>query len=392
MPAFLYVAFAFYLLATSLGVLLRLYLLQPFQGLVFPHALHAHSHTLYFGWVGLAVFALAFRRLGAADRAVKAMLVAIALLSVATFAAFLHGGYGPAGMAVSGLALPVWWTAGGLWLRRARGRQGIDLAFLRVAVVYMIVAGFGAVGRVAVLVAKVADPFWGRLAVFAFLENFAWFFVFAVIGLLAAEAPRMGLRLDAGRMRRILLWMAPLAWMTFPLGVQGGADSVLGIPARLAAAALAYPSFLWVRELWRGSAGAPAVTRAALRWLAVWYALKAGMELSGAFGLAETAVRLRQPAILYLHVLLLGFVTLALVVLTLRALQRPLALGLALHNLGLAVMSAGLGLATVAGWWPDAFGTLLPRALFIATVGGVALVAAAIAWLLPRGVGGGRAG
>ncbi|NMO23650.1 hypothetical protein, partial [Pyxidicoccus fallax] len=49
---FLTLSLAFYVLAIGLGLLLRVSFLQPLPWLHFGHALHAHSHTLYFGWAG----------------------------------------------------------------------------------------------------------------------------------------------------------------------------------------------------------------------------------------------------------------------------------------------------------------------------------------------------
>ncbi len=377
---YLRTALGYYLLATGLGLLLRAAFVTPLLSwLPFGKALHAHSHTLYFGWVGLAVFALAFDRLGPLGRAERWALGLIHAISLASFVAFLHGGYARPAIIVSALSLGVWLYAAGLLARRLRGKEGVGFAYLRVGLVYLALAVVGALSRVGLLVAGVKDARLGQLTVFAFLHCFAWFFVFGVIGLLVLHAPALGVHFGERPLRRQLKWMGALAWLTFPLGVVGGSEGALGWVARAAALGLVYPGLLWVRTLLQAARPAERPVRAALQWVALWFLLKVLMEGAGGLGLAELATRLRHPAILFLHVLLLGVVSGGLLLpLLLQMGRRPLPrLGLHLHHGGLAVMSAGLGLsaAAPAGWLPG--GTLLLRAgLLLAAAGGAGTVLA----------------
>lgn len=379
MNRFLRLALGFYLVATALGLLLRVAFVQRVAGLDFSNALHAHSHTLYFGWVGLAVFALAFERIGARGRAVSAVLWSIAAISLASFLSFLQGGYSRASIVVSSVALGVWLAAAGLWWHRARGLRSVDVAFLRGGVVYLVLAVGAALARVGLMVAKVGGPQAGRLAVFAFLHCFAGFFLLSLMGLLVAEAPRLGARFDEARLWRQLRVMAPLAWLTFPLGVAGGDSGVLGFVARAAALVLLYPGALWAWNLWRAAASTHRTVRGGLRWLAVWFVLKLGMEGAGALGLAAWAVRMRHPTILFLHVVLLGFITGGLLLLVLPRLGRRWAPALTLHHLGLVGMSAGLGLTSLAGLGLPA---LVRPGLVLAAAGGGGIVLACLGFTL----------
>ncbi len=378
MKRYLLAPFAFYCLSLALGLALRFFFVRPFAWVDFGNAVHAHSHTLYFGWVGLGIFALAFARLGAADRTVRRVLAAIAAVSAATFVAFLEGGYALPGIVVSTVALLVWaWAAITFW-RRARGRPGVDLAFLRAGLVYIGLASLGAWARVAILAAGVRDPLPGKLAVFAFLHDFAWFFVLALFGLLAWLAPRLGTRLDERLLRWQLRLTVPFAWLTFPLGVQGGDTGLLGTVASVAAPALSVPAALGCLNLWRAARAAAPSAAIALRSLAFWFGLPAAMEVAGALGLAVAAVTSRHLAILYLHVLLVGFVSLALAVALLAALGAPATrTGLALHSGGLAVMAAGLALAGGAVFGIAAFAA---AGLWLATLGGAVILVAAFAF------------
>lgn len=379
------ISLGIYVLATGLGVLMRFAFVTPMPWLPFAHAIHAHSHTLYFGWVGLSVLALAFRLVGDEGRFVQGLLGSVVVLSLATFASFLESGYSTASIVFSTAFLFVWSAALVRWWRRARGRQGLAFTYLRMGMVYLVIASLGAWARVVLIAMKVASPLPGKLAVFAFLHNFGWFFVFGVMGLLLANAQALGLRLDERLLRRHLWWAAPVAWLAFPLGVAGGATvAVLGPAARVAGFALLVPGAMLTWVLLKAARDAGGPLRSAMAWLALWYGLKTAMEAAGAMGLSDLSVAARHPAILFLHVFLLGFVTFALMLPVLHHLKRPLGWSLHGHNVGLAVLAAGL--AMLSG---PAFGQLwlvkwVPTGYLVAALGGALTFVAGCWWAMPR--------
>lgn len=366
MKSYLKIAAVFFLLATSLGVLLRGAYLCSWAWFNFANALHAHSHTLYFGWAALSIFALAFHRLGRADGMVQALLSSITAISAASFVSFLHGGYSTTSIVISSLSLLVWGYGVALFLWRARGQSALDLSFLRVGAIYVGVAGAFALGRV-VLLAINADALYGRLAVFGFLHAFAAFFIFATLGLLISHAETRGVALKRERLRRALFVMAPLAALAFPLGVAGASELPIARVASVVAVILVIPQLVVARELLRGSW--------ALRSLALALTLKALMELTGALGFAEAAARARHPAILYLHVVLVGFVSGALVVLLRARFARAPGAGYWLHQAGLAVMAIGLLLSAAPA--------TMQAGLLGAAIGGGAIVLGALVWAGP---------
>lgn len=379
--SFLRIAVAFYLLSTSLGVLLRVFFLAPFSYPVFGNAVHAHSHTLYYGWGALGLFALVLGR----SRADRALLAGITGISAATFVSFVHGGYWVPSIVISALSLLLWPAGATLVFRRLRGESSLSASYLRASMVYILLASVGAALR-AVFMATDASAFAKSLAVFAFLHDFAWFFVFALLGLLLRIAPRLGLRLDERLLRWHFLVTIPLAWLGFPLGVPQGTEGILGAVARLATLALLVPGLLAAVALWKAGEGGRDAPRLALRWLAIWLALDVVLAALGAAGLAELALRSRHLAVLYLHVRLLGFFSLGLMFCVFARMgQLPRAAftpGLWLHNLGLLVMLAGLALGGLpaTGWRLTA--SLLGAALPVAAAGGVLAAAAGLLWFL----------
>lgn len=388
---FLRLCLAFYLLAIGLGLVLRFFFVSPqlfagwpLRALVVSNAVHAHSHTLYFGWGALGVFALVFAALRAEGRGPRRLLACIALLSAATFVSFLQGGYSLPSVVLSSLSLCIWaWGLVAFW-RAARGEAGGGVPFFRAGMVYLLLASAAAVTRVVFIVVK-APQLYGLLAVYGFLNSFAWFFVFSVLGLLVHAATRLGISLDEGLLRWQLRLAFPLAWLTFPLGVAGGDQGALGLGARAASLALLLPAALGAIALWRARSTGGGGT-GPFRWLAFWLALEALLSLAGGLGLATAAVQSRHLAILYLHVLLVGFVSFALMI----AVQAGLGLRVGraswLHNLGLLVMVAGLGLAGLPVFSASvpllqALPDSLPRiGLIAAAAGGVSIFAAGCLW------------
>src|SRR5690606_32066574 len=105
-----------FVLATLLGVLLRGVYVGWSVGVPFDHLLHAHSHSLYFGWAGLVILAAATSGFTTARRWAWASLI----LGLPMAVAFLIQGYGPASIAASTLVMVAWYGAIYSWWRHRR--------------------------------------------------------------------------------------------------------------------------------------------------------------------------------------------------------------------------------------------------------------------------------
>lgn len=379
MDRFLIAALVTYLVATTLGLLLRVALVVPVEGLEFGNALHAHSHTLYFGWAALALFTLFFERVGATDVGVRRLAWTVVALGAATFVAFLWRGYGVPGIVVSATSLGIWAWAVAVFLRRARGERTVDVTFLRIALVYVGVACGAALARVAVLALQVVDPLPGDLAVFGFLHAFGAFFLFGVQGLLLRQLAERGARFSRRALRWQLAFATPLAALPFALGVPGGTESAFGPTARLAAVLLVVPGALWLWSFGRALVACDRATRFALGPVWAWWALLVGLGVLGAFGWAEAATRARHPAILYLHVELLGVVSASLLFLVRARRRLASPAPLLVHHSGVAVMVLGLAVAGAPALWNVSVSITL--GLWLAALGG-ALVVLAGGWVL----------
>jgi len=358
-----------YVVATGAGVAMRLVFLGVDVGVPFDHLLHAHSHTLYFGWAALGVLIGAGELVPEPGARLVRTAWALALAIPLILFGFLAFGYNPATIAISTVVMVGWYMAAWFWWQASTGTSGIDSSFFRSAFGYLVAASLGVWVLGFLQASGRGTALSESLSVHAFLLGFAWFLVFGVVGMIFANSARLGMDLNAGRIRRALWWWLPLAFLTFPLGVVGGPEvEGLGPLARGAGLALLYPGWLWASALWKGARTAhnPFIWKMAAGWFAV-AAMATG--LVAAFGSGFLLLAGRQGIVVYLHVLLVGFVTTSLFALLPR--RVPAGWVLVAHNAALSVMLAGL-VAAAAG--------IVETGFWIAAAGAVALWCTGAVW------------
>lgn len=321
-----------YVVATTLGLLLRAVYVGVPAPLPFDHLLHAHSHALYFGWAGLAVLVAAAGRRRRVRRWAWAALVSTLPLLVG----FLIQGYGPVSIAASTVVMLVWYGGMISWWRGRRGQRGP--AGVGVALAYVVVASAGIWVLAPVLASGGGDTLAAALAIHAFLSGFAWAMVMGAAALVAD----LGL-VAVGPTRRALAGWAATAWLLFPLGVAGGPEVPgLGAAARLAGILVLFPTWHWLRGVWIGVAADE--HRSSLRASAVFLVVAvSGLAAVSVGGTAVLSFVGRQGVVMYLHALLLGGVT-TMLVCHLGVGSRGIRLPLRAHVVGVAVMLGGIAL------------------------------------------------
>lgn len=359
-----------YVVSTGLGVVMRFELLGLGTGLPFDHLLHAHSHTLYFGWAGLGVLVGAMRLLPGTSKGLRRTAILLALSIPAVFFGFLGLGYHPVTIAISTVVMFTWYLAAWLWWREAKTLSGVEISMLRAAFGYLIASSLGIWVLGILQASETGTALSEALAVHAFLLGFAWFLVLAVVGFITVNSRHLGLRLDNDLVRRALTWWAPVAIFTFPLGVSGGPEVAwLGPAARLAGLALLYPAWIWTRALWQAAppGGRGWAWRAAAIWFGAAAVSTAVVSIAGTGALSAGG---RHGLVLYLHVLLVGFISASLLTL----LPARTSYGLVnAHHVTLGVMIGGLALAMA--------GAVMPG-LWLAAVGAVGLWGVGVVWAL----------
>jgi len=357
-----------FVIAGTTGTLYRfglLYGLPPGLGLV--NIRHAHSHLMYFGWVTPALMvliscrlpAITGRQLSSWFRRVITLTISLALLAYLAF--FLYG-YQPA--QIGGWQIPLsvfaatgnvlaWYAFVYLYFRDTwKAQRTRPLRFWDASLVFLILASMGAWGIAIIDRLHIDNPFWPQAMTQLFLDMFSegWF-VLATLGLAYSIHP---IPTGGGKKAKIAGWGEQLIVIGLPVVfllalpvslVPGGIRALAAAGGLLVTAG----SLLSVAGLWshvpRGLAG----WRLPLALLA----LKAVVGLAMLLPVSARWAQQNTLRILYLHLLLLGFVSLGLFSVARETWGR--------HNvpgqrwLVVVIVFVILSLVPLTGLWPTAW-------------------------------------
>lgn len=315
-------ALACFVVAAVTGAVFRFQAGQGLDtGLIVTHVRHAHSHLMYFGWgtpalMALLVAAIAERSGRPVPRVMRSIFWGVFVTAFVMWPLFLVLGYEPVDVGptrmplpviVSGLVMIVWYGFAALYVRETRGvRRTRALRLFDLAIAFFVLATFGAWGLSLKGPLGIEDPRVTLAMTHFFLDLFSegWF-VLGVLGLAwhhVAPDERGG-----GASIALLALGLPL---TFALAMRPeDLPPLLRVAASIAGVVTAFALLAQIVPLWRRLSGSRAwiwrVPLALLAIGAVGRMIAAGVP---SIGLA-TVPGLR---ILYLHLLLLGFVTLGL--------------------------------------------------------------------------------
>lgn len=360
------------------GVWLRGALLWPewLGGFQFANVVHAHSHLALFGWATAGMMALIARRPGRASgwRAIHAGILAAA--SAAAFVSFLLQGYSITSIVISSVHVVLWivfvvatWSSVGSATEAGR--------WLRAALAFLLLAGLAAV-LPAIAGATGASPLVERTVVKLFLTLLVqgWLFVAAVGILLPADSGPRASRVALGL---LVAGTIPSAMAHVP---AVGSDLLIGAGrAGLLVTGLGSLAAGWL--LVRSNMVRAGDGMSAWRLLAAaCILLKGAGEVGVSLADSRLVILLRPAVVAYLHLVLLGVLTSALVAALTP--HRRAGRTAAVHALGLAAMLGAL-LALAAMELAGSMSTVVtPRALnVIALAGGVISAAALLAAVFP---------
>lgn len=367
---------AFLSAAALVGVFLRTKYVFPhfLDSLKFGNLLHAHSHTMFFGWVTLALCGAIYRELArlrgaplAGRRLVPLQWWGTVLASAGALVSFSVSGYSPLSIVFATINMVLWYTAVAVIWRNTPEDRPVWAGFYHAAAFYLALSTFGTwLLTVLQVTGHAGTPLWSTAPVYFYLSNFidGWA-VLGVTGLLyqmAAPLPTdRGYSLPLAE--RQLRWQAALtlpAYLHYLSGLQ--LPLVLRLAGAAATALLLLPALMMaynLRGLFRPMsdkdarrAGGP-ITLLLLRSAVVYFLVKAvGEAVSVLPGLDRLVYGAggRQWVVLGLHVTLFGVVSLALMAERARQVHSGNALQTATSGVlvGLAAMLAFL-LVVAAG-------------------------------------------
>ncbi|WP_196268071.1 hypothetical protein [Pontibacter sp. 172403-2] len=323
----LLVALANLVVVACLGLLLRWMFVAPIAAINYKFLLHGHSHVALLGWLYSALFvALLYaylppevqrkkvyaRQFWLSQGAVAGMLVSFPLQGYALFSitfSTLH------------ILLSYWFIYQFLRdakdLNLSQGPHGFSFKFIRAALFFLGLSTLGpwAMGPI-MATGHIGDSLYFNAIYFYLHFQYNGWFTFAVLGLLCWLLEKYDLRFNRKPALAFFRWMF---WSCLPayvlsvlwtkpaaiLYIVGGAAAFGQVVGLVLLVRLLYPlrkSFFGLFDNW---------SRGALLLSALAFILKILMQFSTAFPyMADLAYRQRNFVIGYLHLVLLGFVSL----------------------------------------------------------------------------------
>jgi len=383
-------ALGFFILAGLTGAFFRFAIAGGFSlGLGLGNVRHAHSHTMYFGWVTPALMGMIAHRMWMwRSEAVPKVSRAIAVVFVTAFLAyvpFLLLGYSSAAIGNAKLPLSMiaaagnvmaWYVFVQIYVReRARAAPSLAVRLFDLSVFFLVLATLGAWGLPALQASGYHNDALRMALTHVFLDIFSegWF-VLGVLGLAAFD-----LRLDG----KLAGWGVRLAAMgipfTFALGMPASMVSPLfKILSSVGGAAVSVGVLLIAISLIQKlSTIDPSRSRL---WRFALAALVVKSLAEGVVSVTPTVSWATVPhlRIIYLHVVLLGFVSVGLVAAARNTWGEDLTRGTSAFVVAVALLL--FFLIPYTPLWPSALlGTWL---LWVTAVVALAPVAAAVGMVL----------
>lgn len=357
-----------FVIAGSTGSLYRFGLINGLpDGWNLVNIRHAHSHLMYFGWATPALMALIVTWLPrltgrSISRRFQWVMVTTIIVALLAYVMFFQYGYQvaeiegrriPLSVLMATLNVLAWYAYVFLYFRVTKGvTRTRPLRFWDAALIFLVLASMGAWGVAVVSRLQVEDPFWSQAMTHLFLDLFSegWF-VLAVLGLAYANHPvdenNNSQQKAANWGEQLIVIGLPVVFLlALPVNlVPGGLRVIATIGGLLVTAGILFS--IWA--LWTGVSSKWTGWRVPLALLA----LKAVVGLGMLLPITARWAQQNSMRVLYLHLLLLGFVTLALFVSAREVWGREAVPG---HRwLVLAIGVLLLSLVPLTGLWPDAW-------------------------------------
>lgn len=306
-----------FLIASVMGLLLRLSYLFPLKSINYINLLHAHSHVAMLGWVYLMIYVLVVHFFIPKDKSKKPIynqLFWITEISViGMMVAFPIQGYALFSIVFSTLHILLSYVFCWLvWRDCCKGKIG-DQILLRTAVLFMIFSTFGVwcLGPAINMMGKQSSFYQIAIQFFLHFQFNGWF-LFAVLGLFLVQFKNK-IEVNKFKIFLKLLIIAVFCTVTFPISwyVKSGilnAINIFGVILQLVSFVYFYKMLKpQINEFRRNL---DSITKLAYS-LTLWSLfLKIGIQLMLVVpNLAEVSHQIRNWVIGFIHLTTLGIIT-----------------------------------------------------------------------------------
>ncbi len=316
------IAFFNLLVVAAIGCFLRYFILYPVGGINYSYVLHAHSHLAFLGWVFMALYVLIIHAYGPVEKTrLKKYIVIFVVLQVANLGmlfTFPFTGYALWSIIFSAIHALVTMIFTWIFIREAgpglKDWHRPSFQFVKWGLILMFISNLApfALGPVSATQGR-SDLYYSLIYFYLHFQYNGWF-TFALIGLLVYQLEKEGVNTSAKllttgfRMKLLaifpayilsLLWTGPnVVW--YLIGGLAAMTQLIGLVL------ISFFVFQHLKFLFRGHSD----LMKALFWVGV---LAIGLQhvlmfLSSLPSLAGLAFA-RNIVIAYLHMVLIGFIT-----------------------------------------------------------------------------------
>jgi hypothetical protein len=314
----------FFALAASFGLLLRWHVVQPFDWLHYPYWLHAHSHVMFLGWVTNVLLIFAIERFAASAKlawyrkaffGVQALLIGMAI-------SFPLQGYGVASIVLSTLHTALIVVFALRFFRETKSMpETASLWYMRVALIYFLVSAVGPIAIGATSAMGLAQSKWYYLSVYYYLHfQYNGFFTFGILAVFLNLLETKGIGFEVVEARRAGQYLAVACAPAYLLSTLWVDPGLIFNAIGFFAGVLQIVSMVLLIKCLRHSTAeiASKTKRASVRLLVIAlisYGIKLLSQTISAFpDVAHLAAENRPYVMAYLHLVLIGTISLPLLV------------------------------------------------------------------------------
>lgn len=325
MKKYVYSTFLFFILTALTGIWMRVYQLSPMAWIDYDHILHAHSHVALLGWIFIGVFITfltLYKKTGAKKQAFI-ILLALFISSLLMFFAFLYQGYGLYSIALSTIHIFVEYWAGIFIVKHLKKQRMPKSAkcFIIGGVIALFISSIGPYALAIISATGGKNLVWYDMSVYFYLHfQYNGWLTLMLIGLFIAILAERKIAMNESLLRHAFWtyfiaifpgYLLSALWADLGITVQVIATiGIIGQSIGVVLVILAFKdAFIQARTEFSG-----------LTWwmLLLTFALlliKSTMELGMIHpGLAELVNTTRSVIIGYLHLTLLGFISMFILV------------------------------------------------------------------------------
>lgn len=303
------------------GVWLRLYSFSPTEGIPYDNILHGHSHLALIGWLFVAVF-LIFLNIYNADLKDKVqpklIFASLIIVSLLMFFSFLYQGYGLFSIITSTVHIFVeYWAVIYIWLfMRKKDMPEVARLFIIGGVIANIVSSIGPFTLAYLSANKLTDLALFDMSIYFYLHfQYNGWLMLTLVGLFILWLSKRDIRINVKLAKSAFLIYFIALFPGFLISALWvGLGSLLEILTAIASVAqwvgVIFLLIALVPGLKSLTDKIPTMTYRLLVFALVLLAMKSTMELGLIYPpLADLVNNTRDVIIGYLHLTLLGFLT-----------------------------------------------------------------------------------